>query len=138
MEKSGGIATNIGIHFFDMLCWIFGEQRNIKVFKNDSKVSSGSLELQKANVKWFLSTDSIYLPKQIIKEKKTTYRSIKIDGEEYEFSDGFTDLHTKVYEDILSGNGFGIKDAYPSILIANKIRKMKISALKNGYHHLLK
>ena len=138
VEKSGGIATNIGIHFFDMLCWIFGEQRNIKVFKNDSKVSSGFLELKKANVKWFLSTDSKYLPKQIIKEKKTTYRSIKIDGEEYEFSDGFTDLHTKVYEDILSGKGFGIKDAYPSILIANKIRKMKISSLKNDYHHLLK
>ena len=138
VEKSGGIATNIGIHFFDMLCWIFGEQRDIKVFKNDSKVSSGSLELQKANVKWFLSTDSKYLPKQIIKDNKTTYRSIKIDGDEYEFSDGFTDLHTKVYEDILSGKGYGIKDAYPSILIANKIRKMKISALKNDYHHLLK
>ena len=121
-----------------MLCWIFGEELNVKVFKNDSKVSSGSLELKKANVKWFLSTDSKYLPKQIDKDNKTTFRSIKIDGEEYEFSDGFTDLHTKVYEDILSGNGFGIKDAYPSILLANKIRNIKISALKNDYHHLLK
>jgi len=137
-SKSGGIATNIGVHFFDMLCWIFGEQLNIKVFKNDSKVSSGSLELKKANVKWFLSTDKNYLPEQIRLKGMTTYRSITIDGEEIEFSDGFTDLHTRVYEDILEGNGFGLKDAYSSIAIVDKIRNMKISGLKEDYHPFLK
>jgi len=137
-SKSGGIATNIGVHFFDMLCWIFGEQLNIKVFKNDSKVSSGFLELKKANVKWFLSTDKNYLPEQIRLKGMTTYRSITIDGEEIEFSDGFTDLHTRVYEDILEGNGFGLKDAYSSIAIVDKIRNMKISGLKEDYHPFLK
>jgi len=137
-SKSGGIATNIGVHFFDMLCWIFGEQLNIKVFKNDSKVSSGFLELKKANVKWFLSTDKNYLPEKTRQKNMTTYRSISIDGEEIEFSDGFTDLHTRVYEDILEGNGFGLKDAYSSIAIVDKIRNMKISGLKEDYHPFLK
>ncbi len=137
-SKSGGIATNIGVHFFDMLCWIFGEQLNIKVFKNDSKVSSGSLELKKANVKWFLSTDKNYLPEQTRQKNMTTYRSITIDGEEIEFSDGFTDLHTRVYEDILEGNGFGLKDAYSSIAIVDKIRNMSTSTLKEDYHPFLK
>lgn len=137
-SKSGGIATNIGVHFFDMLYWIFGEQLNIKVFKNDSKVSSGSLELKKANVKWFLSTDKNYLPEHSRQKNMTTYRSISIDGEEIEFSDGFTDLHTRVYEDILEGNGFGINDAYPSIAIVDKIRNMNTSTLKEDYHPFLK
>lgn len=137
-SKSGGIATNIGVHFFDMLCWIFGEQLNIKVFKNDSKVSSGFLELKKANVKWFLSTDKNYLPQQTRQKNMTTYRSISIDGEEIEFSDGFTDLHTRVYEDILEGNGFSLKDAYSSIAIVDKIRNMNTSTLKEDYHPFLK
>jgi UDP-N-acetyl-2-amino-2-deoxyglucuronate dehydrogenase len=137
-SKSGGIATNIGVHFFDMLCWIFGEQLNINVFKNDSKVSSGFLELKKANVKWFLSTDKNYLPEQTRQKNMTTYRSISIDGEEIEFSDGFTDLHTRVYEDILEGNGFSLKDAYSSIAIVDKIRNMNTSTLKEDYHPFLK
>lgn len=138
IEKSGGIATNIGVHFFDMLSWIFGDFKSIKTFENKPNVSSGYLELKNANVKWFLSTDSKFLPNDSIKNNKTTFRSIKIDGEEIEFSDGFTDLHTKVYEDILKGNGYGIKDAYPSIFIVDKIRNLKTSALKGDYHTFLK
>jgi len=121
-EKSGGIATNIGIHLFDLLIWLFGDAQKSEVnFSNNQKMS-GAFELKDANVKWFLSIDENDLPPGIKSRKKTTYRSIKIDGNEVEFSDGFTELHTKVYQEILNGNGLGIADARPSIEAVYNIR----------------
>ena len=128
------IVTNIGIHFFDMLIWIFGDVESVKVHQNKNKISSGVLRLKNANVKWFLSTDSKYIPNNSNVNPMSTYRSIKINNEEFEFSKGFTDLHTSVYESILKGNGFGALDAYKSIEIANKIRFMNESPLENDYH----
>lgn len=122
IKKSGGIATNIGIHFFDMLIWIFGPVLNYEIiFKSESSIS-GILKLKNANVKWKLSIDSKELPKNIIKEGKTTYRSITIDNNEFEFSNGFTDLHTISYEKILSGNGFNVEECLSSIELVSKLR----------------
>ena len=134
IEKSGGIATNIGIHFFDMLIWIFGDVQSVKVHKNHHNISSGILHLQNANVKWFLSTDKKYLPESSLKDEMSTFRSIKIDSEEFEFSKGFTDLHTSVYKSIISGNGFGVRDAYKSIELVDRIRFMTESPLSEEYH----
>lgn len=120
--KSGGVATNIGVHFFDMLSWLFGEVQKLKVTQNDQNTVSGFLELKNARVKWILSTDSKKLPIQAIQQNKRTYRSIKIDGEELEFSGGFTDLHNQVYQDILDGNGYGLEDARAAIEIVSRIR----------------
>jgi UDP-N-acetyl-2-amino-2-deoxyglucuronate dehydrogenase len=121
-EKSGGIATNIGIHFFDMLVWIFGDcmQNEIKQYTHDR--AAGKLELQKATVNWFLSINAETLPNEIKQKGKATYRSLSIDGEDFEFSDGFTDLHTISYQHILNGEGFGLEDARKSIEIASQIR----------------
>lgn len=121
-QKSGGIATNIGIHFFDMLLWIFGEVRSSIVAKSDDNNAEGYLELKRARVKWFLSIDTNDLPKTIVDKNQRTYRSIRIEGQEIEFSDGFTDLHTKSYQEILLGNGFGLNEARPSIELAHQIR----------------
>ena len=123
VNKSGGVVTNIGIHFFDMLMWIFGAVRLQEVHYSDEKKMAGFLELDNARIRWFLSVDRNDLPEAIKKEGNTTYRSITIDGQEIEFSGGFTDLHTKVYEDILAGRGFGIEDARPSINLAYELRK---------------
>ena len=119
--KSGGIATNIGIHFFDMLLWIFGDVKNNFVSHHNKKNACGYLELERANVDWFLSVDERDLPHKNWK----AFRSIKVNGEEIDFSDGFTDLHTKSYEEILSGNGFSLSDAKPALDIVNKIRNYK-------------
>lgn len=123
-NKSGGVVTNIGIHFFDMLIWIFGKINRVEVSNSELRKISGQLELENADVKWNLSIDYSDLPEEIKLAGKTTYRSIKVDDEEVHFSDGFTDLHTKVYEGILSGNGFGIDDARPSIEAVYNIREM--------------
>ena len=120
-HKSGGIATNIGIHFFDMLLWIFGEVKNSYVEYHTDMKASGHLELEKANVNWNLSIDSRDLPH---KEWKA-FRSITVDGKEIEFSDGFTDLHTESYRQILNGNGFRISDAEPSLKLVHQIRNAK-------------
>jgi UDP-N-acetyl-2-amino-2-deoxyglucuronate dehydrogenase len=137
INKSGGIATNIGIHFFDMLIWIFGPvKENILHYSNLTK-AGGVLELEKANVKWFLSIDKNDLsvsPEQI---KIKTFRSIKIEGEEIEFSEGFTNLHTVSYREILNGNGFGISDAMPSIRAVYEIRNSHPIGLKGEYHPIL-
>jgi len=132
VEKSGGIATNIGIHFFDMLMWLFGDvQSNILHIKDDKR-AAGFIELQNANVKWFLSTDRSDLPAEAHNKGFTTYRSITVDGEEIQFSEGFTDLHTRVYEETIKGNGFGIEDARPSIVLARKLRSSEpINVLDN-------
>ncbi len=122
IPKSGGIATNIGIHFFDMLAWIFGEVQNHKVFLLEPRRASGYIELTNARVRWYLSIEKDDLPQQTVQEGKPTYRSITVDSEEIEFSGGFTDLHTEIYKDVLAGRGFGLDDARTSIEIAHQIR----------------
>lgn len=133
-EKSGGIATNIGIHFFDLLLWLFGQAGDVKLYHSDKKCMSGFIELENARVRWFLSVDVNDLPKSAVKNGDTTFRSIKVDGEEIEFSGGFTDLHTRVYEETLAGRGFGIQDARPSIELTYRIRTSEISPLDNLSH----
>ncbi|CAN5382042.1 Gfo/Idh/MocA family oxidoreductase [soil metagenome] len=122
-SKSGGVATNIGVHFFDMLMWIFGNLIDNKVEAVEEDHASGTLELERATVKWFLSINADHLPQEVKNEGKRTFRSLQIEGREIEFSDGFTGLHTKCYQQILDGNGFGIKEAHASIDAVYKIRK---------------
>lgn len=137
IERSGGIATNIGIHFFDMLIWIFGAVKRNEVHHADEKKTSGFLELEKANVRWFLSVDKNDLPEAVKAEAKPTYRSITVDEEEIEFSGGFEDLHTIVYRHILEGRGFGIDDARPSINLTHEIRNAKPTRTNSNYLHPL-
>src|SRR3990170_3079578 len=115
LSKAGGIATNIGIHFFDMLIWIFGSVKNLVVNKLESDQASGYLELERAKVNWFLSINFNHLPEAIKQNNKRTFRSLLLEGKEIEFSEGFTDLHTKSYAEILKGNAFGLEDARPSL-----------------------
>ena len=122
--KSGGVATNIGVHFFDMLYWLFGDVQDIRLTKREQNTISGYLEFENARVKWFLSTDNKHLPTSIKEKGKTTFRSITIDGSELEFSGGFTDLHSMVYKDILNGNGYGVEDTRSAIEIVHKIRTL--------------
>lgn len=122
IEKSGGIATNIGIHFFDMLTWIFGPSTNNIVVVHNHQTAQGHLQLEKAQVDWKLSIDENELPSEVKEKGQRTYRSIQIDNMEIEFSDGFSDLHTKSYQEILSGNGFGLEDSKKSIKIISEIR----------------
>ncbi|MBN1398744.1 MAG: Gfo/Idh/MocA family oxidoreductase [Bacteroidetes bacterium] len=121
-ERSGGLATNIGIHFFDLLMWLFGGMQNGELHLREPKRMSGFIELKNANVKWFLSVDPNDLPYPAEAGKKATFRSITVDGQEIEFTEGFTDLHTRVYEKTINGGGFGIEDARPSIELVHKIR----------------
>ena len=137
LNKSGGIATNIGIHFFDMLSWIFGEVIDSKIFLKNARTNSGLLTLKNANIKWFLSIDKSYLPDSVLLNNSTTYRSISIEGEEIEFSNGFIDLHTESYSNILKGNGYGIEEALQSIEIVSSIRNMKVSEKTFNYHSFL-
>lgn len=138
ITKSGGIATNIGIHFFDMLVWIFGEMQSSEVHLSTHTKASGILELKNARVRWFLSVDADDIPQKLKEAGKRTYRSIVIENEEIEFSEGFTDLHTVSYNKILSGNGFRIVDALPSVIIAHDIRNSEIITPKNEYHPFLR
>lgn len=135
--KSGGVATNIGIHFFDMLIWIFGGVIDNVLHLSEYNKAAGLLELENASVKWFLSIDRNDLPGHLLSGKPVTYRSIKVDGKEIEFSQGFTDLHTVTYREILKGNGYGILDALPSIEVAYKIRNSVPIGLKGDYHQFL-
>ncbi|PKP18303.1 MAG: oxidoreductase [Bacteroidetes bacterium HGW-Bacteroidetes-21] len=137
VQKSGGIATNIGIHFFDMLSWIFGDVKSIKVHVSDNNKASGYMELEKARIRWFLSIDENDLPQKIKEKGQRTYRSINIAGKELEFSEGFTDLHTVSYQNILAGTGYGLKDCRPSVDIAWRIRNEKPLGLTGDYHPLL-
>lgn len=134
ISKSGGIATNIGVHFFDMLSWIFGDlvKNDIHVHSHDR--AAGYLEFKKARVRWFLSINSNLLPQHIKEKNQTTYRSIKIESEELEFSSGFNDLHTKVYKEILSSKGFRLDDTKTAINIVHEIRSKKPIGLKGEYH----
>lgn len=135
-EKSGGIGTNIGIHFFDMLTWIFGSVKENIVHVSNPDKAAGFLHLEKAKVRWFLSVNNADLPEEIRSNGQTTYRSLMLDGEEFEFSGGFTNLHTLSYENILRGNGFGLETIRPSILIAYEIRNAKPVGLRGEYHPL--
>ena len=138
MQKSGGVATNIGIHFFDMLSWIFGETRKNIVHVSEPHKAAGYLELENARVRWFLSIDYNDIPDSVKKNGKRTYRSITVDGEEIEFSEGFADLHTMTYKEILAGRGFGLKEAKQSVETAYTIRNAKPVGLQGDYHPLLK
>lgn len=122
MHKSGGVATNIGVHFFDMLGWIFGDFKGVELLINKPEKAGGKLYFEKANVNWFLSVDDKDLPADAVNAGKRTYRKINIEGQELEFSEGFTDLHTTSYQDILSGSGFGISDVKKAIQIVSGIR----------------
>ncbi|HOV55518.1 MAG TPA: Gfo/Idh/MocA family oxidoreductase, partial [Bacteroidales bacterium] len=128
--KSGGVATNIGIHFFDMLLWIFGKVENSYVHFHNKDRAAGYLELEKARVRWFLSINSSDLPEKAIIEGKRTYRSILLNNEEFEFSEGFTELHTMSYKEILAGRGFTPEDVRASIELAHSIR----NATPNIHH----
>ena len=132
--KSGGIASNIGVHFYDMLCWIFGEVEENIVHVKTPDTNAGYFRLKHANVRWFLSVNYDYIPENIKVQGQRTYRSITVDGEEIEFSGGFTDLHTKSYEHILGGGGFGLDEAYGSINTVSTIRNLKPVGLTGEYH----
>ena len=138
MHKSGGIATNIGIHFFDMLSWIFGSPRKNIVHISEQNRAAGYLELENARIRWFLSLDYNDLPDRVKTEGKRTFRSITVENEEVEFSEGFTDLHTMTYREILGGRGFGLNDARQSVETAYNIRNATPVGLKGDYHPLLK
>ncbi|MBN1453390.1 MAG: Gfo/Idh/MocA family oxidoreductase [Anaerolineales bacterium] len=137
-EKSGGVATNIGVHFFDLLLWLFGPAAEVRLYHTDEKRMSGFIELEYARVRWFLSVDVNDLPETAAASGKKTFRSITVDGQEVEFSEGFTDLHTRVYEETLAGRGFGIQDARPSIELTHRIRTSPVSALDSMVHPYLK
>tara|TARA_B100001939_G_C16868686_1_gene585307 strand:+ start:105 stop:1076 length:972 start_codon:yes stop_codon:yes gene_type:complete len=137
-SKSGGVATNIGVHFYDMLSWIFGDvKRNIVHLQTHDRCS-GYLEFKKARVRWFLSINYDVLPNEIKSKGQRTYRSITVQGKELEFSGGFTDLHTRVYKEILNGKGFGLEDSRRAIEIVHEIRNSNPIGLKGDYHPLAK
>jgi UDP-N-acetyl-2-amino-2-deoxyglucuronate dehydrogenase len=138
LDRSGGLATNIGIHFFDLLIWLFGPLQYSEVHLNEPRNTGGYLELQGATVQWFLSIDRNHLPQSAIEQNKTTFRSITIDGQEVEFSEGFTNLHTKIYEETLAGRGFGIEDVRPSITLAHDIRTAVPKGIRDNSHPFIK
>ena len=136
--KSGGIASNIGVHFFDMLSWIFGKVKQNIVHINTHDRSAGYLEFDKARVRWFLSINQKVLPEEIRAKGQRTYRSITIEGEELEFSNGFTDLHTASYNEILKGNGFGLEESRQAIEIVHSIRYSDPIGINGEYHPFVK
>jgi UDP-N-acetyl-2-amino-2-deoxyglucuronate dehydrogenase len=138
IDKSGGLATNIGIHFFDLLLWLFGKVQTSEVHIATPTRSSGYMELENARVKWFLSIEKQDLPEEYKSKGKATFRSITIDGHEVEFSEGFADLHTIVYRETLAGRGFGLEDARPSVVLAHDIRNTKIIGINENSHPLVK
>jgi UDP-N-acetyl-2-amino-2-deoxyglucuronate dehydrogenase len=138
IQKSGGIATNIGVHFFDMLTWIFGEVKENTVHYSDPHKAAGFLHLKKARVRWFLSLDYNDIPEEVRHKGQRTYRSITIAGSDLEFSEGFTDLHSRSYEEILAGRGFQLAEARSSIETVYTIRNATPIGLKGDYHPFLK
>lgn len=126
-KKSGGIATNIGVHFFDMLNYLFGDLEENRLFKSEDTLASGYLEYKYARVRWFLSTEEKSLPAAVRLKGQRTFRSITMNGEEIEFSGGFTDLHTKSYQAILAGDGFGLEDNRMAVETVSDIRNMTVT-----------
>jgi UDP-N-acetyl-2-amino-2-deoxyglucuronate dehydrogenase len=137
VARSGGIATNIGVHFFDLLMWLFGSMKYSQVHLNQETRASGAIALENADVSWFLSIDRRDLPEEPEDGKPATYRSITVDGEEIEFTKGFTDLHTAVYREVLEGRGFGIEDARPSVELVQRIRYQSPESRPDGLHPFL-
>ncbi len=138
VSKSGGIATNIGVHFFDMLTWVFGdvEENDVHIHSHDR--AAGNLKLKKANVRWFLSINSDTLPLSVKEKGQRTYRSMTIEGEEIEFSDGFTELHTESYKHILAGNGFRVEESRKAIEIVHDIRTINPIGVNSDSHPMAK
>ncbi|MBM3420051.1 MAG: Gfo/Idh/MocA family oxidoreductase [Bacteroidetes bacterium] len=138
LQKSGGVATNIGVHFFDMLGWIFGEtvSSTVHLLKNDK--AAGFMTLKNARIRWFLSLDSNDLPAAAREKGKRTHRSITVNGEEFEFSEGFTELHTITYQEILAGRGYGLEDSRQSVETVYGIRNSVPAAMKGDYHPAIK
>lgn len=137
LERSGGLATNIGIHLFDLLLWLFGDLRRCEVHLQEPRRLAGLLELERARVRWFLSVDAADLPFRPEPGGRMTHRSIEVDGAEIEFTEGFADLHTRVYEGVLAGRGFGIDDARPSIELTHRIRTSAVHARPEIVHPML-
>jgi UDP-N-acetyl-2-amino-2-deoxyglucuronate dehydrogenase len=138
VKKSGGIATNIGVHFFDMLHYIFGNLQANVVHANAETYAGGYLEYERARVRWFLSVDYADVPEAQKASGQRTYRSITVDGQEIEFSGGFTDLHTRSYEEILAGRGFGLEENRVAIETVSTIRNASLAPLAGDYHPFLK
>ncbi len=138
VQKSGGIATNIGVHFYDMLGWIFGDLKENTVHVHTHDRAAGYLEFERARVRWFLSINFDVLPDEVKKSGKTTFRSITIEGEELEFSGGFTDLHTLSYQDIIAGKGYGLDAARQAIEIVHDIRHAETQGLVGEFHPMAK
>jgi len=138
IQKSGGVATNIGIHFFDMLGWIFGEVKNNVVNISEYNKAGGYLELKNARVRWFLSLDYKDIPAEAKEKGQRTFRSVTVEGEEVEFSEGFTELHTATYREIIAGRGFGLDQARQSVITAYTIRNARPIGLQGNYHPILK
>lgn len=136
-ERSGGLAANIGIHFFDLLMWLFGRAVRSEVHLREQNRMAGLLELEHADVRWFLSVDIADLPFPAQPGAKTTFRSIQLDGNELEFTEGFGDLHTLMYEQILAQQGFGIEDARLSIELVYSIRTVKVTDSPSLLHPIL-
>ena len=137
LEKSGGVAMNIGIHFFDMMTWLFGKAEANTLHLRDARRMAGSIELERARVRWFLSIDERDLPEDARKQGKSAFRSMTMDGENVEFSDGFADLHTRVYEEVLKGNGFSLDDARPAIEIVHALRGQEPKTPGTDAHPLI-
>lgn len=138
VSKSGGIATNIGVHFYDMLTWIFGDVKKNVVHIHTHDRAAGYFELERARVRWFLSINADTLPEAVKARGGRTFRSLTMEGDEIEFSDGFTELHTYSYEHILEGKGFGLEEARKSIEIVHDIRHLNPVGLQGDYHPLAK
>ncbi|NOQ24399.1 MAG: oxidoreductase [Bacteroidales bacterium] len=138
LQKSGGVATNIGVHFYDMLTWIFGDVEENTVHISNQSKAGGYLKLKRANVRWFLSVDNNDIPSEFKKIGQRTYRSITVNGDEIEFSGGFTDLHNLSYQEILKGNGFGLEETKKSIETVYQIRNAAPIGLKGDYHPMCK
>jgi UDP-N-acetyl-2-amino-2-deoxyglucuronate dehydrogenase len=137
-EKSGGIAMNIGVHFFDMLIWLFGSVVDCRVHHADRQRISGFLELGSAHVRWYLSLDPADLPFPVVPGQKSTYRSVTVDGKEIEFTEGFGDLHAEIYQEVLAGRGLGIEETRPAIELVHRIRTSPISPCDDTVHPYLK
>ncbi len=135
-EKSGGVATNIGIHFFDLLTWLYGDVEESLVHNHTHDRASGLLKLRKANIKWFLSINSETLPKEVRENNQSIYRMLKLDHQTFDFSNGFDDLHTKSYQQIIEGKGFSINDSKKAIELVHQIRNASLSPLNDQCHEL--
>lgn len=137
IQKSGGIATNIGVHFFDMLSFVFGPIEEVMLHHSTDSTMAGYLELEKARVRWFLSIDASNLPQSAVDAEKPTYRSVLVDGKELEFSSGFTDLHTESYRRVLDGDGYGIDDTRSAVTAVSKLRDMPVTPDEKLFHPIL-